>query len=511
MSPEIVPVTRNHKSKVVSGVLVAVTIGITTWWVLVDNHSAPRRTRDALAIQPQSSSLVVPVVLSLDDVQRRLNQELPALLASIDENRDSCVPAVWGKTKWPFHIKLKLTPAIDCHLKGQAVRGPITLSGSGQDLVLSMPVAASLTARGRGEIGRRIQETANGAINATAFVRADIDSNWTPSATIRADYAWTNRIGVDILGFRITFADKVDPKLREMIDGLQKRIPDLLAKLAIKDQAAKAWSKAFATLQVSKNPDVWVNFTPEAIGYNGYTIAGRELRFAILAEGRTDTFLGQKPASPVATTLPAMQRDLPQPGLSIVVPVSADYASLAEAARSALNVGKPQVFDIRGRGAVKATFKDVVIHQTEGRRLAIGVTLDTDASVGFLNLTKASGTVWFVADVKVDNQSKKAKIDRLTVHSRTDSAATDLLASIVNLPMVHQALARSLSYDFSEKYKIAIKEAEKGLNRQLEADLRLAGKIDDLQVDSITAGPDALVANVAIKGRVEIRTDKLVN
>lgn len=511
MSTETVSVKRSRKSKIVSGVLIAVTIGVTTWWVLVDSYSSPRRTMDTLVFQPQSSSLVVPVVLSLDDLQRRLNQDVPEVLASIDENRDSCVPAVWFKSKILFGLKTKATPAIDCNLKGQAVRGPITLSGSGRNLIISMPVSASLTAKGRGEIGRHIQETANGAINATVTVQADIDSNWTPSATVAADYAWTNRIGVDILGFRITFADKVDPKLRQMIEGFQRKIPEALAKLAIKDQAAKAWSKGFATLQVSKSPDIWMNFTPEAVGYNGYTVAGRELRFKILAKGRTDTFVGQKPTSPVATTLPTMQRDLPEQGLSIFVPVSADYTSLAEAAKSALKVGQTQVFDIRGRGAVKATFKDVVIHQTDGHRLAIGVTVDTDASVGFMNLTKVSGTVWFVADAHVDNQSKKAKVDHLAVHSRTDSAATNLLASIVNMPVVNDALVGSLSYDFSEKYKVAIKQAEDGLNRQLATDLRLAGKIDDLQVDAITPGPDGLIASVSIKGRAEIRTDKLVN
>ena len=511
MSIDTVSSRRSIKSKLLYTALVAVTIGTTTWWGVVESYSAPHRTAEAIPFQTQSSSFVIPVVMNLDDLQRRLNQDVPEVLASVDENRDGCVPATWVKVKWLFGLKTKATQAIDCNLKGQAVRGPITLGGNGKTLTITMPVSASITAKGRGEIGKHIQTTATGAITATANVQADIDENWNPSAIVSADYSWNNRIGVNVLGFRITFADKVDPQLRKMIEGFQKKIPEALARLTIKDHASKLWKNSFATLQVGKDPNLWVKLTPEVVGYNGYSVSGRELKFSIMASGRTETYFGQQPAPAVATELPGLKRDLPAKGLNVFVPVSVDYTTLANAAKSALKVGEEQSFEIPGRGNVKATFKDVVIHQTDGRRLAIGVTLDSNASVGFLNLSKARGTVWFVADVNVDNLSKRAKVDRFEAHGKTDSATANILTSILNLPAVNRALLNCLQYDFSAKYSDAIRQVEDGINRQVSSDLRLAGKIDGIEVESIVAGPGALIANVSAKGQAEIRTDKLVN
>lgn len=499
-----------------SAVFAFVAVGVLVflgWWLRIETYQGPPRTREEVDELAQPSSLVMPLTASLDEIQKGLNEQIPWTLYKIDENRDGCVPAQWFDrciVPRPFggcaqRLRTKVTPAIDCHVNGAARRGPIQIGGGGRDLLLTMPITASVTVRGRGEIGKRIQETADGSITARVSAAADVDENWQPSAVVNADYSWNNRIGVDVLGFRITFASKVDPKIKDAIGSLKGRLPELLAKLKLKEEANRAWSQGFSILRLAKDPDVWLRFTPRAIGYSGYKVDGRTLQLNILASGETKTFVGSKPSEPPVQPLPPLKRQLPDPGFTFVLPILAEYTTLAEAAKKALKVGETQTFDVPGVGTIKVVFKDVVIYQTTGKQLAIGISLDETARANILN---THGTVWLTGGVSVDNEKKRAKIEKLELYSQTNNAPVDILVSVVQFGPVNQAIRNALEYDFSRDYETILKQTNGALTRQISDNFYIQGRIESVSADRIIPSTDALLATLLAKGTAELRFGK---
>ena len=294
----------------------------------------------------------------------------------------------------------------------------------------------------------------------------------------------------------------MDPKIRELIDSFRATLPELVAKLKVREQAAKAWSQGFGSIQVSKDPEVWLRFSPTAVGFSGFRIDGRSLRADIMAAGTTETFLGQRPPDLPTQPLPPLTHTLPDPYFSFYVPIHGDYATLVETARNALKVGEEQKLEVPHVGAVKVVFRDVYIHQTTEMKLAIGVKVDAKPSSDFFRTT---GVVWMIAAVEVDNERQRVKVRNFETFSRTDNPPADLLISILKFGPVNRAIRQTLEYDYSQDYDKAIKAANDALTRQVSDDFNLRGVISSVNTNRIEAGPEALIIVISAKGSAEMR------
>ena len=222
------------------------------------SNPAPPRLKEPLVLKEQASTIRIPVAIPLKELEAAINAEVPQVLERIDEPQQACI-----KTK------SKLLPDISCRLVGTVRRGPIRLTGSGNVLRLSMPVSAVVRAENIGKIIKR--ETATGAMNVTARVTLGLSRDWRPHAKVAADYNWTNKIGIDFLGRRITFASKVDPKLRQILSGLERTLPRHLDKVQARSQVQRIWAKGFTSVRVKTEPQIWARFTPERVGFSGYS------------------------------------------------------------------------------------------------------------------------------------------------------------------------------------------------------------------------------------------------
>jgi hypothetical protein len=217
---------------------------------------APPRATDAIAVPPQASTIAVPITARLDELAAALEREVPRELWSIDQPGQDCVAS---KRVEVLGVKLK-TPRVECHIVGNVVRGPITLSGQGQDLVVTLPLHA--TVRARDIAGVFKQETATGDAMVRAHVRLSLARDWKPRAALDIQYDWTNEPGIDFLGQRITFTSKADAKLKGVIARLERTLPRELDKLHLDREISRAWASAFTSLELNHaNPPVWLRVT----------------------------------------------------------------------------------------------------------------------------------------------------------------------------------------------------------------------------------------------------------
>eukprot|EP01037_Dinobryon_pediforme_P025433 gene25433-27587_t len=260
---------------------------------------APPRVDTAPDFPLQTSSIVVPITGSLDDLQRALEAQIPQRLWEIDKRLDACVAA---KRVDLGIAKVKVLPKLGCEIVGEVRRGKLVLGGRGDRLTITMPIHATVAAR---NVGGLVSKTATGDAIVHAVARLSVVGDWQPSAKITIAYDWTTPPGIDFLGQRIEFASKADARLKPVIAKLEQTLPHELDKLKLRARLASAWQQGFTALQLNRErPPAWMRITPKQLGVGGYSIDRRALTLTLSADALTETFVGDRPADPVATPLP---------------------------------------------------------------------------------------------------------------------------------------------------------------------------------------------------------------
>ncbi len=172
-------------------------------------NPAPPRDESRAELPTQLSTIVVPIGVPLAELEAGLNARVPRSLWHIDRPGATCVAPRRVKL---LGIRAKVTPRIACRIVGEAVRGRIRLSGSGNRLIATVPVSATISAEDIGGIIKR--ETATGAAEVRAAITLSLDRSWQPTAKVSIAYDWIEPPGIALLGQRIKIVEKADRKLQ---------------------------------------------------------------------------------------------------------------------------------------------------------------------------------------------------------------------------------------------------------------------------------------------------------
>lgn len=460
---------------------------------------APEKITSAPDFPDQASSLTVPITLRLDEIQRGLESDTPRRLWSIDEQRSECVPAQRVKV---FGRKLKVTPKLGCRIVGHVNRGRISLSGSGQRLVLRLPISATISARDVGGVLKG--ETATAAAIVRADVRLALDPQWNARARVQISYDWTEPPGIDFLGQRIKFAKRADRELAGVIAGLERDVQRQIDRARVRPVVADAWKHGFAVISLNRdNPPAWLRVTPTALDLADFTVAGRTARLTVTAQAKTETFVGDKPDAPQPTPLPRQSAARANRGVHVFLPVLADYAQLEPVVLRALQHLAQRGIAIENVGHVEADFRKVTIYATHDNRLAVGVDAYVEPVSDRLGARfgKARGRVWLTGEPVNAANSQVVRVENLDIYGGADRAASDLLIQLLSAPTVRAAIAAGLTQNFERDYARVLTAARTAIASRQEGDFRLTASIDSVQHGPIRVTGAGLFLPVVVTGK----------
>lgn len=460
-------------------------------------NAAPAKVTGGITMPEQASTLVVPVEASLDQLERGLDQRTPRELWTIDRHLDACVKA---KRVNLGIAKVKVTPDLGCRIVGTVTRGPVQIGGRDDRLIVTLPLHARISAQ---DIGGVAGETATGSAIIRATGLLSIHGDWQPTAKMQLSYDWTQPPGVDLLGQRITFTDKADEKLRPVLAKLERDLPEELARLHLRQQLEQVWRQSFTTLRLSRrNPPVWMRVAPRRLGYGGYRIDGRALRLTLRADALTQTFVGHRPADPVATALPPPSTQVGAPHLNFFIPVLADYAELEPVVQRTLRKLAARGIELDRIGAVDARFGRVIVYATTGGRIAVGVHAKVKARSS--SIADAEGDVWLAAQPFNQPGSQLVQVRDLEFATRTNSQLVDLLAALFADPAVRAGIADGLAHDFAPDYRKLIGKVERAIGERREGDFVLRTRLTGVRNGRISATGAGLFMPVAVTGQANI-------
>ena len=459
---------------------------------------APPRVDTAPQIRQGASTIVVPVSARLSDLQRGIDRQLPRTLWSIDRVEPQCVPAQRVKL---FGKRLKVTPDLSCRIVGTVRRGAVTITGQGDHLRLTLPVIATISARNVGGIVK--QETATGSATVHADVRLSVRPDWTPQAAVSIDYDWREAPGVTLLGKRITFTDKADAKLQEVVAKLEHDLPRQLAGLDVRGKVEAAWRGGFTSIMLNRDkPPVWMRITPQRISCSGYHVVGDRLELTAAAQALTETFVGDRPADPVPGSLPPLSRAVGTPSLAFQVPVLADYAQLEPVLLRALRKLAGKGISVPRLGAVDAVFDKVTMYATDGGRLAVGVKARAKLRSGVLG--ESTGTVWLTGVAVNAPNSEVIEIRDLKLTGQTDSRSLNLVLTVFQQPALLDTVRGSLTQNFAKDYAKVLGSARAALAERRQGDFVLAATIDRVEHGRVVPTGPGLFLPVSATGKASI-------
>jgi hypothetical protein len=463
-----------------------------------ENPTPPRLTT-VPEFPKEPSTLLVPVTLSLESLQRALEAKTPKRLWSIDRRSDACVV---GQQVKAFGKRMKVTPDISCRIVGQVTRGPIRLAGSGDQLTIHMPVHAAIAARDVGGVLKG--ETATGAAVVRARVHFALRHDWHPQAKVDISYDWTNPPGIDFAGQRVQFVDKADRELAGVIAGLERDLQAEVAKAQVRPIIAEAWKEAFTVIELNRaKPPAWMRITPVGLAFAGYEVEGRNLNLKIAAEVFAETFVGAE--APKPETPGPLPPQIPVPkasGLRFHIPVVADYRELEPVVLRALRKLNDKGIRVEGVGHVNADFQKVTVFATDEGRLAVGVNAVVEPVGERLGTRfgKVHGQAWLTGVPISEPNSQVVRVRDVQIFGGTDRAAANLLLSVANSESVRQEIASSLTQDFTKDYQKVLTAAQKAVRDKQVGNFRLMIAVDEVDHDLIQVTGAGLFMPVTVKG-----------
>lgn len=464
-------------------------------------HKAPPRATDRVSVPPQTSTIAVPVSADLGELARALGAAVPPKLWTIDRPDQTCVAS--KKVKVLF-AKIK-TPTLKCEIVGQVTRGAISIAGAGRDMVIVLPLHATVSARDIGGVLK--QETGQADARVRAKVRLNLAADWSTRGTADISYDWTDAPHIDFLGRRIEFTSKADAKLNGVIARLERTFPAELAKLHFRERVEQAWRSAFTSLELNRaNPPVWMRITPRELDYGGYSIQRGTLRLNLGMRALTETLVGPRPPDPPVTALPPARKLSGSAGnILFAIPVIADYDELEPVLARALARRSQRPFIVPGLGPVTATFGKVEIYGTTGGRIAVGLEFSAARQGG----SPAHGTIWLTATPLNTPNSRRVAFSDLEVAGVTDSTGAGLLIKLANTPGLSGTVADALTQNFSKDYEDLLTKVSDAIAGNREGDLLIRAHITDIRTGEIKTVGQGIYLPVWGKGTASIVLDHL--
>lgn len=459
---------------------------------------APPRATDKAPTPTETTQISVPVDINSAALSAAVEQAIPRTLWTINQQQPRCIPPQKVKV---FGKRINVTPAIKCTIIGTVTRGATRLRGEGQEIIVDVPIRAQISARDVGGILHG--ETATGAANFQARITMDVNSNWQPEGKVRLSYGWTNPPGIDFLGQRITFTEQADEKLRPVIAGLQATVQREFKKINIRNDAEAIWRQAFTSVLVNeKNPPVWMRLTPQKLVFGGYSVSGNRIRLNVGINGLTETFVGDRPADPKPTPLPALTHAKTGNSLNFFLPVLADYEQLEPVILRALTKRQARPFVVPGIGNVMASFDKVDAYGTNGNRIAVGLWLTVKPQD--VSIDETRGMIWVTALPVNDPGSPEVRFQDLAVTGDTDRVGGDLLLQFGNSPGVSELLASSLTQNFTKDIEELQGKIRVAVDRKQEGDFAIRTSVDRFETGQIKAYGNGLYLPVRAFGKAEI-------
>lgn len=420
------------------------------------------------------SRLSATLEFGLPALASRIGEDIPRRLATIDE-RVSCV----HRRVLFFRVNA------NCDIYGFVERsGSVSLYGRGDRVYGSVPIYGALEGQGANRFTARIHGETEASATIEVEARPQLNKDWSFDLNFSDGFRWSEPPVLHVLGRDIPLTKYAEPRIRTQLAKVRARALAAARRLDLQDKATAAWRWAFDPIQLHDNPAIWLQLTPQSAAFAGVRANSRVLRGTLELAGSAQTVVGQQPPAVAATPLPALGREIDEPGaFDVILPVNISYDVLKQKISDVL-AAAPALADM--------SVREIEVYPSAGK-LVIGLRLgkksDADASAG--QWVYLSGGIAVAAD------GHSAGLSDLAL-----TTGNDQLNTLIG-PLVAQ-LRDKTSVDYGIAYQNLLNAANEKLTRPLKDGFRMEGHLTSAKLEKVYLPADGIVIALRASGDLKI-------
>lgn len=467
---------------------------------------------------PPESIITLPIEVDLNVLENYLNKLVPDKLADIDEPNKVCVKPQYLKTKGipkcrmdgykisckESQIKIRTTPKIKCDLKGWVKRdGRILVSGQGKTLQFTFPIKTELTTN------LYIEGTADAAAVIYIYATPHINNDWSISVDVEPHFTWSKKPTLTLLeSIEVTIQSKVEPRLQKKINEFVKKMPQLLAKLELKEKVNTAWHDIQKPIKIDDDSETFLMFKPENVSYSGFKISNNILKTTISARGRAQIIVGNPVADCEKTKLCKLGTIPSQKGeFNLNLPLSITYQELLAMSNKKLLEGY-SVDLIKSVLPGDLKVSQPKIEKSDDGHISITAHINYDNRSGWLktidlfNWFDVDGEITFKGLPKIEKQSRCLILDNLVFDSTTNSDLFDVLVNAADIELLKTYFTSLMKFEFGGKIDEGVIKANKALKSFSKGDINISANLQMASIEDLIVKEDKITINTKLSGLV---------
>jgi hypothetical protein len=434
----------------------------------------PPLAPDAVAPFTTDSRISATVEFSLRSLASDIEQDIPQRLASIDE-RVNCV----HRRVLFFRVNA------NCDISGFVERsGPVSLYGRSNRVYGSVPIYGAIEGQGANRFTSRIHGETEAGATVEAEARPELTRDWSLDLNFSDGFRWSEPPVLHVLGREIPLAKYAEPRIRTQLAHVRERALAAARRLDLHAKAETAWRHAFEPVQLSDNPPVWLQLTPQSVAFAGVRASARVLSGSLELSGSAETVVGQPPPAVTATSLPPLGHEVTEPGsFDVILPIHVGYGVLKDKITQAIGLLPP---------VAGLAVRDVDVYPSSGK-LVVGLRIakntDSDPNSG--------PWVYLSGMLQVDADGHAVHLADLDVTTNEGDF------SPVIEPIMAQLRDR-MSVDYGVAYQNLLNAANEKLTRPLKDGFRMEGHLDSEKLEKIYLPADGITIAFRASGELNI-------
>ena len=409
-----------------------------------ENHNVrlsiePSQIAKMAKLAARETKLALRANIPLSLIRDAASQAIPA-----EFNFGGNGPDVGGTINLGGWNIVKVDVKAGTRYEGVVRRGELSVTGSGNTVVVALPIQISGNGGLRGDGARMLGLQAKNfraALILRVRLSVDVNPDWTPAVTVVPELEWTQSPSVEIASRAwIDIRSHVTEPLRDQLEAMAAKIREAIPADIIKREVEKAWRVYSVSIGNAAGFEAWAHVVPLEIGTSGVTVENDHISIGVSLKANTEVST-QASTNTKLLPLPALVRQPAGPGrLSIALPVRAAYdviraAVLAEVRDRAFSA------DIPG-GKAKVVVKDAVVYPSDDK-IAIGLSFEASMPGRLFNV---AGKLFLTGKPVVENDGMVIRLTDIAFARRLDNPLWTI-ASVIFEEKIKKAIGEAARID----------------------------------------------------------------
>jgi hypothetical protein len=458
------------RSPIVCGIALGLA-GLTSVALAADK---PPLAPDAVAQLTAPSRISATIEFGLPALASAIERDIPRRLATIDE-RISCV----HRRILVFRVNA------NCAVSGFIQRsGPVSLYGRGDHVYGSVPIYGAVEGQGANRVTSRIHGETEASATIEAEARPQLTRDWSLELNFSDGLRWSEPPVLHVLGREIPLSKYAEPRIRAQLSHVRGRALAAARRLDLHGKAATAWRHAFEPVQLSDNPPVWLQLTPQSAAFAGVRANSSVLLGSLELSGSAETFVGHQPPAVTPTALPSLGHDVSEPGsFDVILPIQVGYDVLKDKISHAIGMLPP---------VAALSVQDVEVYPSSGK-LIVGLRIAKGAD----HDARAGHWLYLAGTLQVDADGHAVRLSDLDV-TTNDEELSPLIKPIV------AQLRDKMSVDYGVAYQNLLNAANEKLSRPLKDGFRIEGHLNSANLEKVYLPADGITIAFRVGGELNI-------